>query len=355
MDWIKKNPAQLTLAIAAALGIAATVLLWMKISNFDSTFDASRGGSISNAAVEPLDTEALDTARKAVEAPVKWDWDPTPAADSPRMFISKLYVLHDGKLEKTVGKMFHPPVTNDWLNKYGLSVLGANVLNEDPDGDGFTNLEEWNGLDGLSHLDMNGQPVMGADGQPLPADSTDPNKADSHPPYHTKLELARIHYVRFRLKFMSYDINPKNKDDVTVAVNTVDLRGKTHFLKVGEDVPGTRFKVESFKMKEVDGADGTKNDVSEATVKNKESGESVVLPLKREVDSPDSYGIFHYKWVKPGGQKTPDFPKRRGETFTLEPDKDKVYKLIEIKGPDAVLELPDGSKKILTAPVTAPK
>lgn len=350
MDWIKKNPAQLTLAIAAALAITATVLLWLKISNFDSTFDAGRGGSISNAAVKPLDTEALDTARKAIEAPVKWEWDAAPKAESPKLFISKLYVLHDGRLEKTIGKMFHPPVPNDWLAKYGFNVLNATVLHEDPDGDGFDNLEEFLGLDGLSHLDMSGQPVMGADGKPLPDDSTNPKDPNSHPPYHTKLELAKVVYIPFRLQFMSYDVNPKKKEDITVAINTKDRGGRTHYKSVGEDIPGTNFKIESFMQKEIDGADGTKTDVSEVTVKNRETGDTVVLPLKKEVDSPDSYGIFRYKWVKPGGQKTPDFPKRRGETFTLPPETDKIYKLIKIQGQDAEIELPGGIKKILTPP-----
>lgn len=349
MDWIKKNPAPLTLAIAAALAITATVLLWMKVSDFDSTFAASRGTVPSKTPVEPLSTKTLDDSSAAIAVPVKWE---SPAADASKLFVSKLYVIKDGKLVSPGTGSFHPPVPNEWLQKYHLNELSATVLNDDPDGDGFTTGEEWNGLDAVSHLDMSGQRVKGPDGQNLPDDSTDPIKAEQHPPYHTKLELVRIHYITFRLKFMSYDIDAKKKEDTTVFINTLDLRGKTHVLKVGDDIPGTRFKVEAFTFKEIDGADGTKVDVSEATVKNKETGESVVLPLKKEVNSPDSYGIFHYKWVKPGvgGKATPDFPKRRGETFNLEPEKDKIYKVIEIRGKNLLLELPDGTKKTLIAP-----
>ena len=350
MDWIKKNPAQLTLAIAALLGITVTVILWTKISDFDANFSSMRGITPSNAAVEKLDTAVLDAAGQAIASPVKWD----PPKGAEKLFVSKLYVLHDGKLEQSKDKMFHPPVPNNWLEKHGLNVLGASVLDEDPDGDGFTTRDEFMGLDGLSHLDMNGEPVMGADGKPLPDDSTDPTKAESHPPYHTKLELARVVNVPFRLKLMSYDAPAtiKKPSDVTVQINTKDRGNKTQFLAVGEDIPGTNFKIESFQQKEAPGADKTTIDVSEATVINKETGEKVVLPLKREVDSPDSYGIFHYKWVKPGGdgKKTADFPKRRGETFTLPPETDKTFKLIEIKGNDATVELPDGKKIILTAP-----
>jgi len=67
------------------------------------------------------------------------------------------------------------------------------------------------------------------------------------------------------------------------------------------------------------------------------------------VDSPDSYAIFRYKWAKPPEKKgTPDFSKRRGETFTLTPETDKIYKVIEIRGQEATVEFPDGTKKILT-------
>ena len=348
MDWIKKNPAQLTLAIMALLAIAATVFLYTKVSGFDSNFDAVRSAAGSNAPVEKLNIESLDDARKAIEAKLEWK----STKELGGLFVSQLYVLHEGKLEKSKGKMFHPPIPNDWLEKYGFDVLNASVLNSDPLGKGFSLLDEWNGLDGVSHLDNNGQPVMGADGQPLPADSTDPRDPKSHPPYHTKLELARVVYIPFRLRLMSYDLPAKvNKpSDITVQINTIDLKNRTLFIPVGEDIPGTKFKVDSFQQKEVDGADGTKKDVSEVTIINKQTGAKVVLPLKQIVDSPDSYGIFHYKWVKPGGQPTQDFSKRRSDTFTLPPETDKTYKLLEIQGQNAIIELPDGTKKTLTAP-----
>ena len=67
-------------------------------------------------------------------------------------------------------------------------------------------------------------------------------------------------------------------------------------------------------------------------------------------DSPDSYAVFRYKWSKPGGMRVPDFAKRRGDTFTLPPEDGKKYKVIEIKGLEVVIELPDGTKKTLTVP-----
>ena len=348
MDWIKKNPAQLTLAIAAALGITATVMLWMKVSDFDSNFAASRGGSVSSAKVEKLNTETLDSARTSIEATLAW---PQAKDEDPRLIASKLYVIKDGKLVRPGDGSFHPPVPNKWLEKYGLNVMSATVLTEDRKQKGFTVLEDWLGLDGRAHLDMAGQPVIGPDGKPLPDDSTDPTKADSHPPYHLKLELVKVTYIPFRLIMKSYDspAKPTKPSDVTVQINTKDLRDRTQFIAVGDDIPGTKFKVESFQHKEAPGADGTTVDVSEATLLNKETQEKIILPLKKLVDSPDSYATFRYKWMKPGGTKTPDFAKRRRDTFTLEPEKDKTYKVVKILPNEVEIELPGGAVKTLTA------
>ncbi len=348
MDWIKKNPAQLTLAIIAVLAIAATVLLYTKVSGFDSNFEGSRGTSVSNAPVDKLKTDDLDAVSNALKTPIAWE----PANGSGKLFVSKLYVLKDGRLVPPGIGAFHPPVPNDWLLKYDLNPLSSSVLDEDPDQDGFTTLDEWNGLDALSHLDNNGQPVIGADGKPLPADSTNPRDPKQHPPYHTKLELAKVVYIPFRLRVMSIDVPAKitKPADVTVQINTIDRGNRTQFIPVGDDIPGTKFKIDSYQQKEIDAGDGTKKDVSEVTIINKETGEKIVLPLKQIVDSPDSYAIFRYKWKKPGVPETKDFPKRRGETFTLPPEPDKTYKLIEIKGPDAIIELPDGKKKTLPGP-----
>ena len=347
MDWIKKNPAQLTLAIMAVLAIAATVLLYTMVSAFDSNFEKARSTAISNAPVGKLNTDDLDAANKAIATPVTWD----PKDDHGRLLVSKLYLIQDGKLLNPKGRSFNPPVPNAWLAKYGLDPLAKDVLSMDPMQKGFTVLEDWNGLDAVSHLDMNGQPVLGADGQPLPDDSTNPTKAESHPPYHTKLELAKVVYIPFRLKLMSVDVPARvtKPSDITVGINTLDLRGKTHFLPIGEDIPGTKYKIESYEKKEAPGADGTTRDVSEVTIINKETGAKVILPLLQVVDSPDSYAVFRYKWFTSRVPKTSDFSKRRNETFTLQPEPDKTYKLVEIKGQEVTLELPGGTKKTLTA------
>jgi hypothetical protein len=343
MDWIKKNPAKFAVLCVATLVIAATFMLYQRVSGIDATFEALRATPPPRAKVDPLSTEAIDAAQKALNTPAIWQ----PQKGEGRLLTSRLYVFKDGRLVSldVPGQSFQKPVPNDWLTQYGLDPLNNHVLEEDPDKDGFTTREEWNGNDTLSHLDNDGQPVMEADGKPLPADSTNPVDPKSHPPYHTKLQLAKVVFIPFRLRFMSYDINPKDPKDITVQINTIDSGNRTKYIKVGEDIPATKFKTEKFEQKEVPGKDGTTKDASELTIKNKETGVTVILPKGIVVDSPDSYGVFRYLWVGPGGEKTPDLPKRRGDTISIPPDADQIYKVIDIKPDEALLELPGGEKK----------
>ena len=345
MNWIKKNPAQFGLAVVSVGLLASAYFIYAGYNEFPSIFEEGQRSPSPNKEVPVLDTAKIEGATKAVSNPGVW----MPAKG--RLFASKLYVAKEGQLRRpdTGGEPFNPPVDNAWLLKYGLDLLNPAVLTDDPDHDGFSTRLEWDGMDAISHISETPPygPVNGADGKPLPDDSTNPIQADSHPPYHTRLSLVKVVSIPFRLRFMSYDINPRNAKDITVGINTVDRGGRTHFKQIGEDIPTTKFKVEKFEKKEAPGADGTVNDVSELTVLNKDNGELLVLPLNRVVDSPDSYVVLQYAWVAAGGQPTPEINKQKGQTFTIPPENDKTYKVIDIK-PEAVeIQLPSGEKRTL--------
>ena len=256
-------------------------------------------------------------------------------------------MLKDNKLVTlNIDKPFHPPVSNLWISKkYGLDLLSSSVLESDPDNDGFTTLQEWEGNDTLSHLDASGHAVIGPDGQPLPDDSTNPVDPKSHPPYHTRLRVVRFESKPFPLLFMTHTVNPQNPRDITVQINSTQRKVATQYVKLGEDIPGTDFKTDTLERKEIPGPEDTRIDVSELTVINKRTGDKAVLPLGKPIISPDTLIHFKYLWVAPGGQPTPDFTRRKGDTFSLAPETDKTYKVIDIKAGEAVIELPGGEKK----------
>ena len=74
-----------------------------------------------------------------------------------------------------------------------------------------------------------------------------------------------------------------------------------------------------------------------------------VLPLRDENYRGNLRAYFRCKAVQPGGQAVPEFSARIGETFKLPPENGKTFRVLDIKGRGAVIELPDGNKMLLTA------
>src|SRR5207245_11506161 len=145
----------------------------------------------------------------------------------------------------------HPPVPNDWFEKYSLPIEDADVLDQDPDKDGVSNLDRWQC-------------------------GTDPTNKDSHPDYTTKLHLVSATEEPFRYIFSS-----RIKDKF--GINTIDQSEPTQFLKVGDVIRGTGFKIMNFTEKHARNQYGTNVDVSELFLEHEQS-QPQVRRVKEQVD-----------------------------------------------------------------------
>jgi hypothetical protein len=225
------------------------------------------------------------------------------------------------------GAPLHPPVPNQWIINNKLDILDPNVLNEDPSGDGFTNLDKWMGLK--------------RDG----SDASDPQDKNSHPPYWTKLRLIQFIKQPFRLLFAAYDGDPAKPDSMEFQINTLDLNQASQFVHFGDLIPGTKFKIMKFEPKTaLDNSTGSQADVAELTIQNIEEGVNVVLVLNQPANSPDSYADFRYTW------NNTELTVKKGKPFSLLPEPEVQYKLIDITDDSAVIQLPNGGQQ-----VTVPK
>jgi hypothetical protein len=346
MDWIKKNPAQMALAVVALGVIAASYFLWTEISAFPGNFEASHNNPTLSKGIGEIDTKPLAEAAKGIATPSAWTAN---MKEQGSLFASKAFVRKGDstRIESPEGGMLNPPVPNAWLEKYGFDYLNPEVLNEDPDRDGFNNHLEYLGMDAKDGTE----------------DSTDPTKPESHPPYESRITLAKgptnptgIVLIPFRLKLMSYDINPRNPNDITVAINTIDRGGRTKFVTVGEDIPETNYKTEKFTKKEIKQPDGTVKDESELIIINKKNpSQKIPLVLLFEKNSPESFLVLRYLWTQPGSQPTPDMNLKKDEEFKLPPEATKPYKVLDIKAPgpqgqppgEVKIQLPSGKELIL--------
>ncbi|MEO7318510.1 MAG: hypothetical protein ABIZ56_05945, partial [Chthoniobacteraceae bacterium] len=83
----------------------------------------------------------------------------------------------------------------------------------------------------------------------------------------------------FRLA--AYDGDPKKTDpkDMTFQVNCLDGRQRSEFLKLGETITGTNFKLLKFQFKTRTHPNYGEEDASELTLINTATNETLVLTL----------------------------------------------------------------------------
>jgi len=331
MDWIKKHADQFALAMLALGLIGVSSMLMLRTQSFSETFATATAPFTPSHKVPPVVLDQIEKAKEALKNPPQWNEAESIAVGDPpvkkrgSLFISDFYVIGDkgepeppGVGAKNADSLTKKLIPNSWFSKYKLSPFDAGVALLDSDKDGFANEDEWR-------------------------DGTDPTDKESHPAYHTKLFVKQFIRVAFRLEFKGYDGEPgrDKPDKFSFQINTLDLRQPSEFLKLGEKVANTPFKLLKFEYKtKLNPSTGEKDDISELTLTNLVTTEEVVLILNRVTDSPDFYMDFYYKWPNP----QTEFRVKKRQEFVLKPDIKGKYKLVDSQEGKAVIETPDGKK-----------
>ena len=161
---------------------------------------------------------------------------------SSRRFFSKNGILIDLK-EEDVLLCF--PVPNRWILENKLDYTNPNILNEDPDHDGFSNLEEWQGEDPYHTPGIN---------------SSDPNDPNVHPLLWTKLRISRkaIHTSHYCFDFTG--VTERNHEDYfqlqpQIPIPHKNSQGKNiqdtviTYVKLGECIGQLPIYVRSYHIK----------------------------------------------------------------------------------------------------------
>ena len=197
----------------------------------------------------------------------------------------------------------------------------------------LSRFEEWK-ID-----NKNGKLLLTVVAEPQVKPAFNPLKSPSPSKPEAKLFLKRIIKVPFRLLFQAYDGDPAKPQKMIFQIIALDRGRKTDFLKIGEKVSNSFYRLEKFEFKEVvNQSTRGKQDVSELTVVNLETGDAVVLVKERETDSPNVFALFDYQIT---GR---DIQVKKLQEFILLPDKDKRYKLLDVNDSEALIQLPNGDK-----------
>jgi hypothetical protein len=300
MDWIRANYERVAVIAAATFLFLAALLVWRNASQFGTHFLALQAAPPPKQPKPPGKAVELETAAEKFHQPPQWTF-----RGRSGLFVPEKHFIGSNGLPATLQTtQIHPPVPNEWLDQFGLPIVDADVLTQDPDGDGFTNLDEWQG-------------------------HTNPIDKNSHPDYVSELKLKAFTEEPFRLKFSS-------ADGETFGINTIDLRAPTQFLKVGDRIAGTSFKIVKFTEKhEVNPATSGDVDVSELLLEHEETKEQLTLIKEKIAISPESVATFSYSW--PASQPAREFQVRKDQEFSLKPQDDIRYKLIDLQPTKAVI------------------
>ncbi len=152
-----------------------------------------------------------------------------------------------------------------------------------------------------------------------------PTDQDSHPAFTAKLKMKSFGQEAFRVVFASWV-------DGTFALNTNDLKQPTQFLKIGDTIRGTNFKIVKFIEKYDRNQYGTKVDVSELIVENSETQEQLSLVKEKIMISPEPVAKFVYLWREPR-----EFTVKKDREFSLKPEEQTKYKLVDVQPGKAVI------------------
>lgn len=313
MNWIRLHYERAAVLAAALFLLLCALFIFLRAGSFSQRFSPLQNMPPPDNKIPVGRAPEIREAMKKLLAPPQWTF-----SGRSGLFVPEKHFLNAlGQPATLQNTLLHPPVPNEWLEEFGLPITEGDVLTQDPDSDGFTNLDEW---EGHSH----------------------PTERQSHPPYLTKLKLKSFAQEPFPLIFSSGSVED------TFALNSIDRRMPTQFLRVGNMVAGTKFKIIGYTEKYDVDKYGTKVDVSELTLEQVESHDRVTLVKEKETTSPQSVANFLYTWG--GTEQT--FVVKKNQEFSLPPQEEIKYRLLDVQPGKAIIIDPrEPNEKIAIGPL----
>lgn len=298
MNALRAHYDRIAVAAGAFFLLLCAFFIWQRATGFAANFASLPLSGPPKAAIPTDHALAVQSALEKLSAPPQW----TFGGRSGLFVPEKHFIGPDGLPATLQTTEVHPPVPNEWLEQHGLPITEADVLTQDPDGDGFNNLEEWEG-------------------------KTIPMEKDSHPPFVAKLKLKSFNREPFRLVFASHAGG-------SFGINTSDLKAPTQFVRMGDvlTVGDAKFKLVNFTPKSETNQQGGEVDVSELTLENTSTKERVVLVKEKVMISPESIGTFVYTWGTPR-----ELVIKKDEEFSLPPESGTRYKMLDVQAGRAVI------------------
>ena len=335
MEALKKKYDRVILVVVSVIAIAVSALLAMKSFGFSERFklkDPKAGDDLGETGIEKV-----IAAADHYGAATAWTLPTMPGvADKKLPLYKSVPVVLKPSLDGSGGELIdlrdpnapqlRPPMDNAFLADNNLRYLRDDVGKLDPDNDGFTNEQEF---------------VWGR---------TNPKDGEDHPPFYRKLYLTEMIAEPYVLKLNGVGIN---EDTFTIRR---DEPNRSTIYDAPLNAPlndtkgdGARFTPLKFTKKEVEGATGLLQDISELELSDAENpGETLVLVYRNATNWPTKFAVF--------GFSHPEFENwnqkvKLRESFTLPNDPKTSYKVESVDDQGAKISvLENGTTKIIEIP-----
>jgi hypothetical protein len=201
-----------------------------------------------------------------------------------------------------------------WFKKYHLDLNDPKMLDADPDGDGFTNREEF-------------------------LANTDPLDPSSHPPYTDPSRFLRLkEYTEARLP-----ITLEKIDGEKAHLKRTDGEGKIETVKAGDTVHGLPLKVLKIEARQDIDKNGEHVDLSQVTLEDAGTKEKYVLTGNLPAKTSASFAVL----TTTDGKSI--LKVHHGDVFTWPTEGGSNYKVIDMSQDQVVLQQMD-NKKMWTVP-----
>jgi hypothetical protein len=342
MSWFSNNyeKAALGAGIAAALGLG--VFGYLKLSGVDDDFAVEFSGSGKN---DPAVADAGLVAKASAGLAGPRVWDQADVSGRPvdlftgiPLFVTK--TPGAAPVDPWGGEPIHKPIPNQWWLQYKLDPGFGDSPLRDPDGDGFTNLEEFEA-------------------------KTDPTKASDFPSVIAKLQFIRDESV-------SFIVRPGFDAGGAYPFTYEDSQKRTNKTKPGAEIPQgglffvdgimkERFKYLGFEERTVKNErlnyDETFRFVriedQQANKKGRIYEVKQNFSIERERNAFTQYDRTAVLVLDALGQQGQEFKIEENTSFSLPPDGPKKDYLLKSVTPEKIeVEFtgPDGAKKTVEIP-----